>query len=45
MNIPIKIKTICGNIANTMAGMMPNSASNHKTPYMTIKAPNMKAAL
>ena len=32
MNIPTKIKTICGNIAKNMAGITPNSASNHNTP-------------
>ncbi len=32
MNIPIRIRTICGNIANIIAGITPNSASNHKTP-------------
>ena len=39
------IITICGNIAATMAGITPNVASNHKTPYITIKAPKTIAAL
>ena len=30
--MPTKINTICGNIEKNIAGMTPNSASNHKTP-------------
>ena len=45
MNIPIKIKTICGNIAKNIVGMIFNSAKSHKTPYITIKAPNKMAIL
>lgn len=45
MNIPIKISTICGNIAKKIAGITPNSAKSHKTPYITNKTPNKIAIL
>jgi len=32
MNIPIRIKTIWGNTANIIPGIICNSAKSHKTP-------------
>ncbi len=45
MKIPIKIRTICGNIAATNAGIIPKLTSNHNTPYITIITPNNMAIL